>query len=157
MLRFYADSMLGKLSRFLRFFGYSTLYRSEETVDVMIKTAQKNDLIVLSQSKQVIDKCQKQNVKAYSMPTSSIEEQLRVLKTNLEIEFEVPPKEMLCSLCNGDISKKEKEEIIDKIPKGTTLHYDDFWQCNECDKIYWLGSHWEDIKRIIERVEKGNV
>ncbi|MCG3220667.1 MAG: hypothetical protein H7641_04740 [Candidatus Heimdallarchaeota archaeon] len=157
MLRFYADSMLGKLSRFLRFFGFSTLYRSEETVETMIKTAQKNDIIVLSQSKLVIDKCQKQNVRAYSMPTSGIEEQLKILKTELEIEFAVPPKEMLCSLCNGKISKKEKEEIVDKIPKGTALHYDDFWQCNECDKIYWLGSHWEDIKRIIERVEKGKI
>jgi uncharacterized protein with PIN domain len=147
--------MLGKLSRFLRFFGYSTLYRSEETVEVMIEVAQENNLIILSQSKLVVNNCHKQNVKAFSLPTSSIEEQLKILKNELEIEFTVPPKEMLCSLCNGNISKKEKNEIIDKIPKGTALHYDDFWQCNECDKIYWLGSHWEDIKRIIERVEKG--
>ncbi|MCG3225350.1 MAG: hypothetical protein H7645_00410 [Candidatus Heimdallarchaeota archaeon] len=157
MLRFYADSMLGKLSRFLRFFGYSTLYRSEETVEAMIETAQINDLIILSQSKLVVNTCQKQNVKAFSLPTSSIDEQLKILKSELEIEFVVPPKEMLCSLCNSNISKKEKDEIIDKIPKGTAQNYDDFWQCNECDKIYWLGSHWENIKRIIERVEKGKV
>jgi len=149
--------MLGKLSRFLRFFGYSTLYRSGETVEAMIKTAQINDLIILSQSKLVVDTCQKQNVKAFSLPTSRIEEQLKILKSELKIEFVVPPKEMLCSLCNGNITKKEKDEIIDRIPRGTAQYYDDFWQCNECDKVYWLGSHWEDIKRIIERVEKRKV
>ena len=52
---------------------------------------------------------------------------------------------------------KLSDEIIDRIPRGTAQHYDDFWQCNECDKVYWLGSHWEDIKRIIERVEKRKV
>jgi uncharacterized protein with PIN domain len=155
MLKFYADSMLGKLSRFLRFFGYDTLYRSKEEVANMIEVSQKDDRIVLSQSKAVISKCRKKDVKAIPMPTLSIEEQLKTLKTELQIEFYVPPKNMLCSICNGIIVKKEKEEIIEKIPKGTALYYDDFWQCVECDKIFWLGSHWEDIKRIISKVEKG--
>ena len=154
MLKFYADSMLGKLSRFLRFFGYNTLYRSEETVEEMIKSSYKHNLIVLSQSKQVINRCLKQNVKALSMPTSNIEDQLLILSNELKIEFTIPPKIMRCSICNGEISKKEKKEIFDKIPEGTAQYHTDFWQCNECEKIYWLGSHWEDIKRIIGRVEK---
>jgi uncharacterized protein with PIN domain len=157
MSKFYADSMLGKLSRFLRFFGYSTLYRTDETTEEMIETAKANNLIVLSQSKQVIAKCHKQEIRGFSMPTSSIENQLRVLKNEIDIDFEIPPKKMLCSLCNGVISKKVKEEIIDKIPKKTAQYHEDFWQCNECEKIYWLGSHWEDIKRIIERVEEVDV
>jgi len=137
MLRFYADSMLGKLSRFLRFFGFSTLYRANETVEEMIEISQRNDLIVLSQSKDVIKKCKKFNVKALSLPTLSIVEQLFVLKNELEIEFTVPPKDMLCSICNGNIIRKEKEDIIEKIPKGTAKYYDDFWQCINCEKIFW--------------------
>ena len=157
MYRFYADSMLGKLSRFLRFFGYSTLYRSDESVDDMIERAQESSLIVLSQSKQIIARCHKLKLEAYSLPTSSIEDQLSVLKSKLDIALSVPPEKMLCSLCNGDITKKNKEDILDKIPSGTAMHYDDFWQCEKCGKIFWLGSHWEDIKRIVERVEKRKV
>jgi uncharacterized protein with PIN domain len=154
MYRFYADSMLGKLSRFLRFFGYSTLYRSDESIERMIDRAKDNNLIVLSQSKQVIAKCHKKEIEAYSLPTSSIEDQLSVLRTELDISLSIPPEKMLCSLCNSTITRKDKADIINEIPKGTANHYDDFWQCDECDKIFWLGSHWEDIKRIVERVEK---
>ncbi|MCK5305202.1 MAG: hypothetical protein KAJ72_08120, partial [Candidatus Heimdallarchaeota archaeon] len=51
MNKFYADSMLGKLARFLRFLGYDTLYRSEESVEKMLETSFEDNRIVLSKSK----------------------------------------------------------------------------------------------------------
>ncbi len=48
MNKFYADSMLGKLSRFLRFFGYDTLYRTSESIGEMLATSSKEKRIVLS-------------------------------------------------------------------------------------------------------------
>ncbi len=151
MNKFYADSMLGKLSRFLRFLGYDTIYRSEEKVEEMLELSLKENRTVLSQSKQIIAQCSKRNIKSLNMPTKSITDQLRKLNSHLDLSLDVPPSKMRCSICNGGLKGREKTEIIDQIPKGTAKFYNDFWQCTSCKKIFWMGSHWEDIKRIIEK------
>ncbi|MHA1224578.1 MAG: Mut7-C RNAse domain-containing protein [Candidatus Heimdallarchaeaceae archaeon] len=152
MNKFYADSMLGKLSRFLRFFGYDTLYRTSESIGEMLATSSKEKRIVLSQSKDVIRVCKKNNIKSLQVPTTTIQDQLKLLKKELALDFSIPPKTMLCSICNGKLDKKDKEELLDQIPKGTAKFYTDFWQCKNCGKVFWMGSHWEDIKRIITEI-----
>ena len=154
MSKFYADSMLGKLSRFLRFLGYDTLYRTQESIEDMLAISSKEERIVLSQAKQVVAFCNKQNIQALTMPTTNISDQLQILKANLDLNFKIPPSELRCSMCNGDLNQKEKEEIIESIPEGTAKYYDTFWQCSECNKVFWMGSHWEEIKKIIENINK---
>jgi uncharacterized protein with PIN domain len=153
MSKFYADSMLGKLSRFLRFLGYDTLYRIEEDIDKMLKNARDNNRIILSQARKVIQLSKKNEIPSIILPTSSIVDQLRVLKQEIDLDLDIPPKKMRCSMCNGELQDRNKNEIKDKIPKGTFEYYDTFWECRECAKIFWLGSHWEDIKRTITEVE----
>ncbi len=153
MSKFYADSMLGKLSRFLRFLGYDTLYRIEEDIETMLKNAKNNNRIILSQARKVIQLSNKNEITSIMMPTSNIVDQLRVLKKEIDLNLEIPPKEMRCSMCNGELQERNKNEIANKIPKGTFEYYDTFWECKECGKIFWLGRHWEDIKRTITEVE----
>ena len=146
--------MLGKLSRFLRFLGYNTLYRTEESVEDMLEISTKEERIVLSQARQVVALCKKRNIQALSMPTTNINDQLMKLKTNLNISFSIPPAEMRCSMCNGNLNRKDKDDIIESIPEGTAKFYDVFWQCSLCNKVFWMGSHWEEIKKIIENINK---
>ena len=153
MNKFYADSMLGKLARFLRFLGFDTLYRSKESVNDMLEDSQKDSRVLLSRSEQIISLCAKKNVQSLLISSMKIKEQLQTLKDELTISYIIPPEKMKCSVCNGDLTKRKKEEILDRIHEGTAKFYVDFWECNNCKKIYWHGSHWEDIKRIIEELE----
>ncbi len=155
MNRFYADAMLGKLARFLRFLGYDTLYRSEESVEKMLETSFENNRIVLSKSKDIVNKCNKLSVKSLFITTNDIGYQLKTLKDVLHLEISVPPLNTRCSMCNNELIEKNKQEIIGLIPKGTERHHDRFWQCSSCGKIYWIGSHWKAIEKIITEAEVG--
>ena len=150
MFRFYADSMLGKLSRFLRFLGYDTLYRTSESVEEMLRESKQNARVVLSRSRQVISLCTKLQIPFIYLTSTDISKQLQVIKESLSLEIFFPPKTMRCSLCNGDLVSREKKEILGRIPAGTTTYYDEFWECSKCSQIFWMGSHWDDIKRIID-------
>ncbi|MFW9853136.1 MAG: Mut7-C RNAse domain-containing protein [Candidatus Thorarchaeota archaeon] len=153
MSKFYADSMLGKLSRFLRFLGYDTLYRIDEDIESMLKNAIDSNRIILTQARKVLQLSNRKGIKSLMMPTTNIIDQLHVLKQELNLVFQIPPEKMRCSMCNGDLLDRNKNEITDKIPKSTFEYYDTFWECKECGKVFWLGSHWEDIKRTITEVE----
>ena len=51
--------MLGKLTRFLRFFGYDTLYRLNETEKEMLIHSLSEDRIILSRSRSLLEKSKK--------------------------------------------------------------------------------------------------
>jgi uncharacterized protein with PIN domain len=155
MNKFYADSMLGKLARFLRFLGYDTLYRSEETVEKMLETSFENNRIVLSKSKDIVNKCNKLGVESLFIPINDIGYQLKMLCDVLHLELSIPPLNTRCSVCNNELIEKNKQEIINLIPKGTERHHDRFWQCSACGKIYWIGSHWKAIEKIITEAKVG--
>ncbi len=155
MNKFYADSMLGKLTRFLRFLGYDTFYRREESVEKMLETSSEDNRIVLSKSKDIVNKCSKLNVKSLFILSNDIIHQLKALYDTLHLEMALPPRNTRCSMCNNVLVEKNKQEIIKFIPKGTANHYDRFWQCSACGKIYWIGSHWRDIEKTIIEAKVG--
>ncbi len=153
MFRFYADSMFGKLTRFLRFLGYDTLYRREETIEEMIKESKENGRIVLSSSQSVVSSCKKQQTQSIHLTLTDISDQLQYIKGTLNLSIIVPPTAMRCSRCNGSLSSRNKVEIIDRILEGTAKKYEEFWECDSCSKVYWLGSHWTEIKKTIKKLE----
>ncbi|MHA1199031.1 MAG: Mut7-C RNAse domain-containing protein [Candidatus Heimdallarchaeaceae archaeon] len=152
MHKFYTDAMFGKLSRFLRFLGYDTLYRRTESVEEMLEVSKKNDRIVLTSSQSVDSLCIKRQIRSVHLTSIEISDQLRNIKSIFDIIITFPPDNSRCSMCNGTLTSRNKSEVQDRIPEGTALHYDDFWECDTCAKIFWLGSHWEDIKSTIENL-----
>lgn len=153
MCKFYADSMLGKLSRYLRFLGFDTLYRTDESIDEMLQISVDDNRNVLSRSQEVFQLCIKGEIITLLLTNIDISGQLREIKDTFSVDFVYPPLEMRCSVCNGDLKKKTKLDILNRIPEGTAKEYDDFWECSKCFKIYWVGSHWEDIKKTISELQ----
>jgi hypothetical protein len=61
-----------------------------------------------------------------------------------------------CTQCNNLLRIVEKTAIVDLLPAKTTEYYDEFHQCGHCQKIYWRGSHYEDLDRFLARLKIGS-
>ena len=59
-----------------------------------------------------------------------------------------------CVHCNGMLEDVDKEEIVDQLLPKTKRYYDEFRRCSECGQVYWKGSHFERIVKIIEGLIK---
>ena len=78
------------------------------------------------------------------------------LKEQLGLNFKFNIEQARCSNCNSILKKvKDKKDIEQLIIKETYNYYHEFFQCKnlKCKKIYWKGSHIEDIEK---RLEKNN-
>jgi uncharacterized protein with PIN domain len=56
-----------------------------------------------------------------------------------------------CIVCNGLLQAVAKEAIVDQLEPKTVRYYQDFFQCADCQKIYWRGSHFDRMTTFIDR------
>jgi len=57
-----------------------------------------------------------------------------------------------CTACNGILEPIDKESVSDRLLPNTAQYYDEFRICPSCGKIYWKGSHYQRMKRLIDSV-----
>jgi len=58
----------------------------------------------------------------------------------------------LCLRCNRKTLIVNKEDIIDRLEPLTIKYFDHFKICPCCERIYWQGTHHEEMKKRLSRV-----
>ena len=151
--------MLGKLSRWLRLFGYDTLEinKQENEDDTLLALAEKEERILVSRDRVLVRKAIKREIRTYLVQSSEIMEQLREMQEEFGISTE--PQLDRCTLCNSVIRKVKPEEMEfvrakDYVYPGRLEEGTEFWLCDNCGQVYWLGKHWENIMERAERLKK---
>jgi uncharacterized protein with PIN domain len=59
-----------------------------------------------------------------------------------------------CLDCNGLLDPVRKEEVLNRLPPRTQQYFEEFHICQDCDKIYWKGSHYDHMERLIEDIRE---
>jgi hypothetical protein len=144
------DQMLGTLAKWLRLFGFDTFYANSEMEDEeLLQVAKKEDRVIITRDKQLIARGKKEKLSVIEVNTTDLDEQLTLVLKNVDID----QKAILsrCSVCNTILDEIEKSEVKNNVPKKIFDNNEKFWFCSKCDKIYWMGSHYE---RILSKIEK---
>lgn len=159
-MKFLVDAMLGRLSRFLRIFGYDTIYandlREHFKVDPipdenLKKYAEDNDRIIITKDYPFYAKTKSRSI---YLEGEGIYNYLNQLKETLDITYEFDLKKARCSICNSELTRvKDKNVIKDIVLKETYKNYDEFYQCNnpKCKKVFWNGPHIIDITNNLKK------
>ncbi|MFO8234162.1 MAG: Mut7-C RNAse domain-containing protein [Bacteroidales bacterium] len=147
--KFILDVHLGKLARYLRLLGFDSLYSNDLGDDTIINISEKEHRIILTRDKGIL----KNNKVTHGYylrsdnPTDQLQEVIKrfYLDKNLKIFSR-------CMECNGDIVAISKEDIQPELLPGTIQYYNEFFQCKTCRKIYWKGSHYQNMINFIETI-----
>jgi uncharacterized protein with PIN domain len=149
--KFILDVHLGKLARALRLFGFDTSYANNYTDKTIVQIAEAEKRIVLTRDVNLLK--HKSVTVGYWLRSQFVEEQLTEVIKRFKLIAKFRPFER-CVECNGRIIKVDKETILNKLLPKTILYYNDFFQCTCCKRIYWRGSHYEQMQQFIKRIEK---
>ena len=151
-MKFLCDQMLGTLAKWLRLFGFDTFYANSEMEDEeLLQVAKKEDRVIITRDKQLIARGKKEKLPVIEMNTTGLDEQLTLVLKNVDID----QKAILsrCSVCNTILNEIKKSEVKNKVPGKIFENNEKFWFCSKCDKIYWMGSHYERILNTIEKIK----
>lgn len=147
---FIVDVMLGKLSKWLRIMGYETLYNPSWSDEDLITVAQKRKGIVLTKDTKL--KVQDKDIMIIYLKKNNVKEQINELIDMLKLRIDDEKILSRCIVCNGILVDVEKNEIEGMVPEYVFLNHEDFYRCNNCNKIYWSGTHTENIYRRLKEI-----
>jgi uncharacterized protein with PIN domain len=148
-IKFILDTHLGKLAKFLRMLGFDTLYQNNYTDKEIITLASEQKRIILTRDIGLL-----KNSKVtlgYFVRHITIIAQVKEIIIRFNLSKKIKPFTR-CLECNGKIAPIAKAKIINKLPADTKRYYKKFYQCSNCGKIYWQGSHYKNMLNSIKQI-----
>jgi uncharacterized protein len=134
--------MLGRLARFMRFAGYDVEYDRNAKDDDLFQRSRYR--ILLTRDRELAARAEKRQV--YFVHTTGAENQLEEIRRSFPLHNGTPR----CLLCNYPIRKIKKETVRHLVPPFVYRSQSNFFRCKQCGKIYWKGTHFEHMSRVIQ-------
>ncbi|MFX0077554.1 MAG: DUF5615 family PIN-like protein [Candidatus Hermodarchaeota archaeon] len=133
-MKFLTDAMLGKLTRFLRIFGYDTIYASDliETYgvnpvpdEILSDFALKNNRIVITKDLPFFNRI-KEN--AVLLKGEGVYNYLNQLKQHFQLDYEFNIEVARCSVCNTELKRiNNKNSIKEHVKLESFKSYNEFF------------------------------
>jgi len=147
--RFILDNHLGRLAAYLRMLGFDCLYRNDYQDDELAAASSVQGRILLTRDKHLLMRTQVQF--GYWVRSKVPRRQLEEVVRRFDLAPAVRPFQR-CVRCNGLLQPVSKAEILHRLEPLTRQYYDEFRRCPDCGQIYWKGSHFARMQRLVEQV-----
>lgn len=148
---FILDAHLGRLAAYLRMFGFDTLYRNDYDDPELAQISAEQQRILLTRDRKLL--MRNQITRGYYVRERLPQKQLLEVMHRFDLYSSQRPLTR-CMHCNGEISKIDKRAVENQLQPRTRTFYSEFWQCRDCGKIYWKGSHYQRMQQLISSINR---
>lgn len=147
-VRFAVAMHLGKLASLLRLSGVDAVMFADDTE---VAKAAAGDRVVLTRDVGLL----KRNVvrHGYWVRHTDPESQLAEVLERFDLVSRMKPFAR-CLRCNVLVVPVEADAVADRLLPRTRAGFRRFHRCPECDRIYWQGSHYDRLSRLLEHARE---
>ncbi|MGD0450784.1 MAG: Mut7-C RNAse domain-containing protein [Candidatus Bathyarchaeia archaeon] len=153
-MKFLADSMLGKLTRWLRMLGQDVLYYTELSDSELLEVAKKENRVLLTKDLELYKRAITRGIDAFYIEGETESDRLAELAPRYDLTLAVDMEKSHCPVCNTKLKVTPKEQLANELEKNTLTYYDKFWKCPNCGQVYWQGAHWKQITNTINEAKE---
>ena len=136
-MKFVADKMLGRLTKWLRIVGQDVTYGSHLSGYGLIREARREGRVILTRDRQL---GKKNPPDFFLVQSDRFREQLKEIVLTFRLD---PFKDVFtrCVECNTVLKSIEKEQVKEKVPPYVFSTQAKFSFCHRCKRIYWPATH----------------
>jgi uncharacterized protein with PIN domain len=149
--RFVLDGHLGRLNAHLRMLGYDCTYQNTCEDDVLLGIANADGRILLTRDRRLL--MHKSLHSGHLVRNEQPNQQLHEVVRQYGLDRWIKPFRR-CIRCNHLLEPVDKMAILDRLETLTKLYFDEFHICPACQQIYWKGSHFDKMRRIVASLER---
>ena len=134
--------MLGRLARWMRFAGYDVEYDHHAEDAQLARRSRWR--ILLTRDRELARRVRAGRV--YFVESTGAAKQFAEIQQRFPLK-NAPPR---CLICNHSIRRVQKKRIRHLVPPYVYDHCEDFYRCGGCSRIYWKGTHFARLARMVE-------
>jgi uncharacterized protein len=149
-MSFILDSHLGRLAAYLRMLGFDTLFQNNYQDEELASISQEERRILLTRDRGLLMRS-KVNRGYYVRNVDPYKQLIEVIRRFDSFDMIAPFQR--CLLCNKILQSVRKDQIFDRLPNRTRDIFNEFKTCPLCQRIYWKGSHFDRMSKMIERLK----
>jgi uncharacterized protein with PIN domain len=153
-VKFVADGMLGKLTRWLRMLGQDVEYSNQMDDAELLETSNKKRRVLLTRDLELYKRAAARNIETFYVEGRTDAEKVAEIAGRFKIPLKINMEKSRCPACNSRIKPILKKDVAEKVEKNTFAFYNEFWTCPKCRKIYWQGAHWGNIQTTLEKAKE---
>jgi len=146
-VRFVTDTHLGRLASYLRMLGFDTLYRNDYRDEELAKLSRSQGRALLTKDLGVLKRSAVTH--GYFVRETHPQRQLREVVLRFDLSCAMTPFQR-CLRCNGLLQPALKQDVELRLLPRTKELYDEFHVCSACGRIYWKGSHYTRMRRLVD-------
>ncbi len=146
-VRFVTDIHLGRLASYLRMLGFDTLYRNNYRDEELAELSRSQRRVLLTKDLGLLKRSAVTH--GYFVRQTHSRLQLREVVRHFDLSIAMAPFQR-CLHCNGLLQHARKQDVEVRLPPRTRELFNEFHLCTACGRIYWKGSHYEHMQRIVD-------
>jgi uncharacterized protein with PIN domain len=151
-MTFIVDTTLGKLAKWLRILGYDTLYwRADDQAGILRRAQDEGRTLVTKDTK--LFKA-RGTVETLLIREDNPFRQLQEVVRHFHILVNQGMLFSRCLACNAPLEAIDPEEAKGAVPDHIYHTHQEFSCCPICRKVYWGGTHYGQMTRVVERLQK---
>ena len=122
--KFILDVHLGKLARYMRMFGFDTLYENYYSDEEIVEISKRERRTILTRDLGILKR--KEVTHGYWVRNIKIEKQVKEIIERFHLHNEIKQFSR-CLKCNGLLTEIEKSKVVDKIPPKVRNYIDNYY------------------------------
>lgn len=147
--RFVADSMLGRLARWLRAMGYDTSYARYARDGDLILLARSEGRTLLTRDLRLARSAGEGE--AYHVRAERLEAQLEEIVAAFRLDPWADPLSR-CLECNQVLTPLDPGALQGRVPPRILASHREFSGCPACGRVYWEGSHAQRMRNRLRAI-----
>ncbi len=148
-LGFVVDVNVAKLASWLRLLGFDTAYRNGIQDAEIARLAEVEERIVLTRDTALLKR--RRVTFGHLVRGVYPDDQLREILDLFGLNGPFPLFSR-CLICNHPLAVIDKRRILDRLEPKTKKYFHAFKHCPACDKIYWRGSHHDEMMARLQKI-----
>ncbi len=145
---FVADVMLGRLARWMRAAGWDTAYDPSWSDNQLVRLARAEGRVLLTRD---VELARRPGMVTLLVASDRLEEQLRQVMEAFGLRLQWDATR--CMICNVPLEAVARDQLKDRVPPYIYATHSSFKRCPACGRIYWQGTHWRRIVRLLAAAE----
>jgi uncharacterized protein with PIN domain len=131
---------------------YDSIVKDNE----LLRIAHHENMVLLTRDEELYRRAIARKITSALVLGETEEERLAQIASTFGVVLDADMAETKCPECGSDLKETPKNDLADEVPLASLKLYNKFWKCTNrsCGKVYWVGSHWKQMRHTLEEARK---